>query len=81
LPRLQAEFPKYVDTAVQVLDLLDLAWHDCYGEVTPPEAVVEDVFLIAQGDLSFLIEAAHLAVQDWRDLRVRADLMSNTFDP
>ena len=73
LPRLQTEFAEDVDAALQVLDLLDRAWHDCYS-VTPREAVVEDVFFTAQGDLSRLIDAAHLAVQDWRDLRVRADL-------
>ena len=75
LPRIQAEFPGQVETAVQVLDLLDFAWHDCHGEAAPPEAVVDDVLLTANKDLTTLIDAAHLAVLDWRDLRVRADQM------
>ena len=73
LPRVQAEFPNHVDTVVQILDLLDLAWHDCYSEVSPPESVIDDIFVTAGGDLARLIDATHLAVQDWRDLKVRAD--------
>ncbi|HEY8717001.1 hypothetical protein [Pengzhenrongella sp.] len=73
LPRVQAEFPNHVDTVVQILDLFDLAWHDCYGEVNPPESVIDDIFVTAGGDLALLIDATHLAVQDWRDLKVRAD--------
>lgn len=67
------EFPDDVDVVVKVLDLLDLAWHDCFGEATPPEHVVDDLFVAAAGDLRLLIDCAHLAVSDWRDLRLRAD--------
>jgi len=69
----ETEFPNQVDTVVQVLDLLDLAWHDCIAEVSPPDSVIDDIFVTAGGDLSRLIDATHLAVQDWRDPRVRAD--------
>ena len=65
-----------VDQAGQVLDLLELvelAWHDCYGDSSPPEDVIDDILLVSGGDLGRLITAARLAVIDWRDLRVEAD--------
>jgi hypothetical protein len=49
-----------------------MAWHDCYGEVTPPDDVIDDVLLCSQGTLDGLITAAHLAVIDRRDLSVWA---------
>lgn len=66
-------FRKQADAALDALALLDLAWHDCYGEPSPPEAVIEDIWVVAQGDLARFISAAHLAVIDFRDLRVNAD--------
>jgi len=61
------------DSALDLLELVDLAWHDCYGEVAPPDAVIEDILILGQGKLDRLLRAAHLAVVDWRDLRVAAD--------
>ena len=58
---------------LDALALMDLAWHDCYGESCPPDAVVEDVLTIARGDLDALVRAAHLAVIDFRDTRIAAD--------
>jgi hypothetical protein len=52
---------------------MEMAWHDCYGEITPSEKVVDDVLLCSGGTLDGLIDAAHLAVIDRRDLFVRAD--------
>jgi hypothetical protein len=49
-----------------------MAWHDSYGEITPPEEVVDNVLLCSQGTLNGLIEAAVLAVIDRRDLQVWA---------
>ncbi|WP_202879575.1 hypothetical protein [Serinicoccus kebangsaanensis] len=72
LPRLQEQFPDDTDAAVQVLDLLELAWHDCYGEVAPPAAVLDDVLTLAGGTVEGLVGAAHLAVTDSRDLRMAA---------
>lgn len=60
-------------TALDLLELVELAWHDCYGEITPPDAVVEDLLLMSGGTVGGLVGAAHLAVTDWRDLRVAAD--------
>ena len=59
--------------ALDALALLDLAWHDCYGESSPPDQVVEDLWVVSGGDLARLVAAAHLAVIDSRDLRVSAD--------
>ena len=73
--RVQEEFPGEVAVVMQVLDLLDLAWHDCFGEVAPPQQVIDDLFVAAEGDLRLLIDSAHLAISDWRDLRLRADVI------
>ena len=59
--------------ALDLIELLEFAWHDCYGEITPPAEVIDDVLLCSGGRLDGLIEAARLAVTDWRDLRLAAD--------
>jgi hypothetical protein len=56
----------------QVITLMELAWHDCYGVIAPPDKVLEDVLLCSGGTLEGLIDAAHLAVIDSRDLAVWA---------
>jgi len=66
-------FGKHADAALDALALLDLAWHDCYGEPSPPEQVVEDIWEVSGADLAQFIAAAHLAVVDFRDLRGSAD--------
>lgn len=65
----------------EVFTLLELAWHDCYGEVTPPEAVVDDVLLCSGGTLAGLVRAAHLAVVDARDLSVEASALRRARTP
>jgi hypothetical protein len=59
--------------ALDLVELLELAWHDVYGDVTPPPTVIEDLLVCSHGRLDLLVRAAHLAVIDWRDLRVQAD--------
>lgn len=61
-----------IRTISQVLALMEMAWHDCYAEVAPPDAVVDDVLLCSGGTLDGLVDAAHLAVVDRRDLSLRA---------
>ena len=56
----------------QVFELMEMAWHDCYEEITPPEEVIDDLLLCSGGTLGGLIHAAHLAVIDSRDLAVWA---------
>jgi hypothetical protein len=61
--------------AASVLDLLELtelAWHDCYGEITPSEEMVDDILLCSKGELAHLIRVARQAVSDWRDVKVTA---------
>ena len=59
--------------ALDLLELTELAWHDCYGEVTPPEAVIDNMLLLSEGNIERLIQAARLGVADWRDLEVAAE--------
>lgn len=59
--------------ALDLFELIELAWHDCYGEVAPPDDVMADILVVSEGTLEGLIVAGHLAVIDWRDLRVNAD--------
>lgn len=63
---------KTIRTVAQVFELMEMAWHDCYAEVTPSEDVVDNVLLCSGGTLDGLINAAHLAVIDSRDLSVWA---------
>jgi hypothetical protein len=61
--------------AASVLDLLELtelAWHDCYGEITPSEEMVDDILLCSKGELAQLIRVARQAASDWRDVKVAA---------
>ena len=59
--------------ALDLFDLFELAWHDCYGEVTPSLGVVEDMLIMSDGTIEGLVQAALLAVTDRRDLKVAAD--------
>ena len=61
------------NAALDVFELLEFAWHDCYGDVSPPDDVIEDVIVASQGDLGALPSVALLALTDPRDLRVAAD--------
>lgn len=66
-------FGSKAEAALDALALVDLAWHDCYGEANPPDLVLADIWDVCKGDLAQLVAAAHLAVIDFRDLRVWAD--------
>lgn len=59
--------------ALDLLELTEFAWHDCYGEVTPSDALIEEMFLLSEGSIERLIEVARLAVADWRDVKVAAE--------
>ncbi len=65
-------FAKQAEAALDALALLDFAWHDCYGDPCPSDDVIEDVWVLGDGELSEYISAAHLAVIDCRDLRMYA---------
>jgi len=66
---------KRAGRALDLLELLELAWHDCYAEITPPDDVIDDVLVLSRGGLGQLISAARLALSDWRDARVAADAL------
>ena len=77
-PRFVAVFgEQQAPVALDLFDLFELAWHDCYGEVTPSLDVVEDMLTLSDGTIGGLVHAALLAVTDWRDLRVAADTRRN----
>jgi hypothetical protein len=50
-------------------------WHDCFAEVSPPDEVIEDVWIVSEGQIPKLVQAARLAVEDSRDLRMNADAL------
>ena len=59
--------------ALDLVEVMEYAWHDCYDEITPPDQVIEDLLVCAQGSVETLIRAVHLGITDWRDLRMWAD--------
>src|SRR5690349_16102120 len=61
-----------VERALDLLEVVELAWHDTYGEVTPPDDVVVDLLAVSDGTLTGLLDAARVALVDRRDLRVAA---------
>lgn len=62
-----------VEAVLDLLETMEIAWHDLYGEVSPPESVIDDVLVVSGGNLAALIRAVRLGLQDWRDLRVAAE--------
>lgn len=62
---------------LDLLELTEYAWHDCYHEVTPPDDVILDILICSRGDLAAMIQAAKLAVRDSRDLYLAARHMQN----
>ena len=63
---------EYLDSLTR-LEVLEFAWHDCFGDVTPPPQVIDDILVCSEGRLELMIRAVRLAVADWRDLRVWAE--------
>ena len=61
-----------VEAALDLLELMELGWHDCYGDITPSEELVDDMILVSDGLIVGLIGACRLAITDWRDLKVTA---------
>lgn len=65
-------FADRTDRALDLLELLEMAWHDTYGEGTPPEDLIDDVLFLSQGNLRLLIRWARIAIADWRDVKASA---------
>jgi hypothetical protein len=51
--------------AAVALELVELAWHDCYDEVSPPDEVIDDIWIVPEVNLPNLVRAARLAVEDF----------------
>jgi hypothetical protein len=58
---------------LDLLELVEYAWHDCYGEITPSDDVILNILICSRGKLSEMVRAAKLAVVDWRDLQLWAE--------
>ena len=72
-PRVRQHFQEaQVDPALDLLEIFEIAWHDCYGDITPSEDIVDDVLLLSGGELTGLIRAVRLATTDWRDVKTNA---------
>jgi len=66
-------FGKKSRFALDLVEVMEYAWHDCYSEITPPDEVIEDLLVCSEGSIETLIRAVHLGITDWRDLRMWAD--------
>lgn len=71
-------FADRTDRALDLLELLEMAWHDSFDEGSPPEEVIDDVLFLSQGSLRSLIRWARIAVTDYRDVRVAAEAARET---
>jgi hypothetical protein len=58
---------------LDLLEMTEYAWHDCYDEITPPDEVILNILICSRGKLSEMIHAAKLAIVDCRDLQLWAD--------
>ncbi len=65
--------PGSVEAVLDLLETMEIAWHDLYGEISPPESVIDDVLVVSGGNLAALMRAVRLGLADPRDLRVAAD--------
>ncbi|SBT53590.1 hypothetical protein [Micromonospora auratinigra] len=74
-PEVEALFgPRHTEAALDLLQLADLAWHDCYpDDLALRPDVLGDVLLCSRGDLATLIRVTREAVVDFRDVRLAAD--------
>jgi len=69
--------PSQASAGLDLLELTEYAWHDCYQEVTPPDDVVLNILICSRGDLATMIRAAKVAVLDSRDLHLWAEDVRN----
>jgi hypothetical protein len=72
-PQAKEVFGELSRAALNILELTDWAWHDVYGEPTPSERVITDMFACSQGDIGKFAYAANEAVKDRRNVHVWAD--------
>jgi hypothetical protein len=66
-------FADRTDRALDLLELVEMAWHDSYQEATPPEDMIDDILLLSEGNLRLLIRWGRLALADPSDVRAAAN--------
>lgn len=66
-------FADRTDRALDLLELLEMAWHDTFDEGSPPEDLIDDILLLSGGNLRLLIRWARIAVTDWREVKTAAE--------
>ena len=70
-PQVESHFSdEEVERALDLFEIVELAWHDIYGEVTPPDRVVDEMLTFSRGDLKRLLSGALLGLRDPRDLHM-----------
>lgn len=69
--------PSQASAGLDLLELAEYAWHDCYQEITPPDEVIRNILICSRGDLATMIRAVHVAVSDSRDLQLWAEAVQN----
>lgn len=42
----------HASAGLDLLELVEYAWHDCYGEITPPDDVILNILACSRGKLS-----------------------------
>ena len=62
-----------VEAVLDLFETMEIAWHDIYGEIAPPESVIDDALVVCGGNLAALVRSVRLGLADPRDLRVAAD--------
>lgn len=73
-PRVAAVFgPESVEAALDLLETMEIAWHDVYGEISPSESIIDDVLESSDGDITALIRFVRLALADSRDLKIAVE--------
>ena len=49
-------------------ELTEYAWHDCYQEITPPDEVILNILICSRGDLATMagdVDVERECVTDW----------------
>jgi len=48
--RAQELFRKNSAVALDLLELVEFAWQNCFNEVSPPDDVIEDIWIVSKGE-------------------------------
>ena len=69
--------PSQASAGLDLLELAEYAWHDCYQEITPPDDVILNILICSRGNLAAMIHAAKVAIVDSRDLHMWAEAIQD----